>query len=99
MVPSSATWNGVAFSSTMATKGTASRLTCVPNWEMVSAIHSRRKSGCPSSPTGSGALRSRGRHPLCLPRAPVASAPEARDRLGDLVEQRRVGVAGEHPDE
>ena len=44
MVPNRATWNGVASSSAMATRGTPSRLIWVPNCEMVSAIHSRRKS-------------------------------------------------------
>ena len=45
IVPSRATSNGEAFRSVTATSGIASRLTCVPNWLMVSAVHSRRKSG------------------------------------------------------
>ncbi len=44
IVPSRATSNGVASSRMTATSGIASRLTCVPNWLMVSAVHSRTKS-------------------------------------------------------
>ena len=45
IVPSRATSNGEAPRSVTATSGRARRLICVPNWLIVSAIHSRTKSG------------------------------------------------------
>src|SRR5512136_2496273 len=45
IVPRSATSNGVATSTTIATSGRASCVTCVPTWLTVSAVHSLRKSG------------------------------------------------------
>ncbi len=86
----------------MATRGTASRLTCVPNWEMVSAIHSRRKSAWPSRPEP-GAAGSRWHGGAVVDAGVGHERPtltsEASHCIGDLVEQRRVGFAGQHPDE
>ena len=41
----SATWKVEASRISIATNGIASALTCVPNWLIVSAVHSRTKSG------------------------------------------------------
>ena len=53
-VPSSATSNGLALSRMTATSGIASRLTCVPNWLMVSPVHSRTKSRLRKTLAGPG---------------------------------------------
>lgn len=44
-VPRSPIWRGVAWSMTIATSGIASWLTWVPNWLIVSPVHSFMKSG------------------------------------------------------
>ena len=50
IAPSAATSNGVASSATIATSGIATIEICDPNWEIVCAPQSRRKSAWRQSP-------------------------------------------------
>ncbi len=52
IVPSSPNSNGVTCRSVAAMSGIARPLTWLPNWLMVSAVHSRTKSGFRSRPAG-----------------------------------------------
>ena len=107
MVPSRATSKGVAPSRTMATSGIASRLTCVPNWLMVSAdpqlqevamMPEAARATCARASRGRRGL-AHGRHPadLSAGAAPPPPAPGGRVRDRRRPGRTRMSAAGRRP--
>ena len=83
--PSAATSNADASSTRIAASGSASCVTCVPNWLIVSADQSLRKSGCRQRPPLGQRLRI-----VTSPRQ-NPGRPEERERQGMHV---AVGILG-----
>ncbi len=87
-VPSAATSNALASRTRIATKGSASPPICDPNWLIVSADQSLRKSGCRQRPPLGQRLR------IVFPRREVGPGPEHRERE-DVEIAFRIGRAVE----